>query len=177
MLERLDQIDGVEASSANYTGTMIRISVSTAATREKVAEVVQKDLSAGNRKPARLNGVELKEALRKEEWRAIQQIGQLSAIEFRTLALGRVKAFVEAEKLGEGVADKLLQLAEREWERLAEVNDSKEAKTPPHWKGRYSQFATVFCEQARELLTADQRERLSQAFMSRFEKLPTSEKK
>jgi hypothetical protein len=114
-LERLDKIDGVEASSANHTGTLIRISVKARADGEQVAAAVQKDLTASKGNPTRLVGEELRKTLQDEEWRDITRIGQLSAIEFRKLNLDRVKAFVEKEKLDKDVADKLLKLAETEW--------------------------------------------------------------
>jgi hypothetical protein len=169
VLERLDKIDGVTASSANYTGTLIRISVAAAANREGIADEVRKELSADDREPTRLQGDRLTEALRKEEWRGIGQIGELSAIEFRTLALARVRAFAEGEGLAEGVADKLLRLAEAEWDRLARSAEAKGTAQPPHktdWVGRCSQFALAFFEQAKELLTADQLERLKQRLPS-----------
>jgi hypothetical protein len=174
VLERLDKIDGVEASSANYTGSMIRIVVTAAANRKEVSEEVKKDLSAGNRKLAWLAGDELRAALEKEEWRNVKQIGQLSAIEFRTIALGWVKAFAEAEKLGDGVANELLKLTRTEWDRLAELADSEEGRQPPHrtdWRGRCKQNTTAVCQQADELLSASQRERLELLLTCEFERL------
>lgn len=171
VLERLDKIDGVEASSANHTGTLIRISVKAGASRETVEAAVQKDLTAGKGNPTRLVGEELRKALQDEEWRGIDQIGQLSAIEFRKLNLDRVKAFVEEEKLGKDVADKLLKLAETEWDRLAKAAETKEGSQPPHeadWKGRCEQFGKAVAEQAKELLAAEQLERLRQALTCRF---------
>lgn len=42
VLASLDKIDGVQASSANYTGTMIRVSMTPATNRDKVIEAVRK---------------------------------------------------------------------------------------------------------------------------------------
>ena len=162
MLERLDKIDGVEASAANHTGTLIRISVKPGANREKVAEAIQKDLTAGEGNPTRLAGEELAKAL-KEEWRDITRIGQLSAFEFRKLNLDRVKEFTDEEKLDKGMADKLLKLAETEWDRLAKAAEARDGNLPPHradWSGRCAEFAGVLIEQSKGLLTAEQRDRL-----------------
>jgi hypothetical protein len=62
-LERLDKIDGVKASSANHTGTLIRISVKAEASREKVAEAVQNDLTVDQGNVARLRAEKLMKAL------------------------------------------------------------------------------------------------------------------
>ena len=63
VLASLDKLDGVEASSANYAGTMIRISVTTATDRDKVAEGVRKVLTEEDRKAVRLAGDEIKSAV------------------------------------------------------------------------------------------------------------------
>lgn len=171
MLERLDKIDGVQASSANHTGTLIRISTKVGASREKVAAVVQEDLTGNKGKPTQIVGDGLTKALKEEEWRGIDRISQLSAIEFRKLNLDQVKAFAEEQKLGKDVADKLLKLAETEWDRLAKAADAKEGNLPPHradWSGRCSQFAKAVLERAKGLLSADQLDRLGKALTCRF---------
>jgi hypothetical protein len=170
VLEQLNTIDGVTASSANYAGTLVRVAMTPAADRDKVTEEVRKLLSA----PAWLTGHDLQVALRQEEWREFHQIGQLSAIEFRTLAIGWVKGFVEAEHIGDGAADQLLDLAERVWHRLIELTDRTEEKLPPHqmdWRGRCRRYAAEFGEQAKDLLTVDQRDRIKQLLTGKFEQL------
>jgi hypothetical protein len=149
---------------------MIRVSLIAATDREKVAEAVQKDLAAGNRKAVRLQGDELEKALREENWRVKERVGELSAIEFRTLALDRVKAFARDEKLADEAAGKLLELAVKEWDRLSKTTETKEAPPRPQstdWTGRFSRFAEAVGEGAKELLTVEQRQRLSQALASR----------
>ena len=180
VLDRLDKIDGVEASSANYTGTMLCITVKAGADREKVAEAVQKDLAMDKRTPTRTTGDGLTKALKDEEWRGIDRIGQLSATEFRKLNLDRVKAFTDEEKLNKDVVDKLLKLAEEEWDRMAKAVDTTEGSKPPHkadWKGRCEEFAKVLVEKSKEMLTADQRDRLGKSLTSRFEKLLPPDKR
>ena len=108
----------VEASSSNYTGTMIRVSVTRAMDRAKVAVAVRKALAEN--KPIALAGDELRRALEKEQWRGTARIGELSAIEFRAMALYRIKTFARAEKLDKETADKLTRMAEDQWEHLAE---------------------------------------------------------
>lgn len=134
-------------------------------------EVVQNDLTTDKRNPARLMAEKLTKALQEEKWRGIDRIGQLSAIEFCKLNLDRVKAFAEEEKLSKDVADKLLKLAEQEWDRAVKAAETKEKNTPPHktdWKGRCDQFAKVVVEQAKDLLTAEQLDRLRQSLACRF---------
>ena len=175
MLEQLDKIDGVEASSANHTGTMLSISVTTGADREKVAEVVRQRLAADNRQPVRLKDDELKAALDKERWRTKEQIGELTAIEFRKLTRDRVKDFSQSEKIADDNAGRLLKNAEAQWDRLAQQAEVKEPKQLPHkidWKRRCLEFATAFTEEAKGLLTPDQRQRFMQFVELCFSRLP-----
>jgi hypothetical protein len=179
VLEQLDKIDGVAASSGNHTGTMLRVSVKAGADREKVAEAVQKRLAGDNRKPVRLKGNELKGALGKERWRTKEQIGELTAIEFRKLALDRVKDFIQGEKIADETAGTLLKIAEAQWDRLAQQAEVKEPKQLPHkidWKRRCRVFATAFAEEAKGLLTADRQQRFRQLMEFCFSKLPDPRK-
>ena len=180
MLERLDKIDGVEASAANHNGTMIRITVKAWADKEKVAEAVQKDLAAGKGNPARVTGDGLAKALKDEEWRDITRIGQLSATEFRKLNLDLVRAFAEAEKSDKDMADTLLKLAETEWDRLVKAADAKDGVQPPHrtdWPGRCREFAKVLVEKSKGLLTEDQHDRLGKSLTNLSGQLPPAETK
>src|SRR5258708_5482210 len=102
-------MDGVRGSAANYAGTMIRVSVKVDADRETVAEEVKKVLSSGNKKPTRLDGEEFTKALTGETWRDLGRVGELSAIEFRKLALDRVQQFAEKEKLGPDLSKQLVK--------------------------------------------------------------------
>ena len=91
------------------------------------------------------------------------RVGELSAIEFRKLALDRVQQFAEKEKLGLDLSKQLVKLAEREWDRLGKDAD---AKLPPHradWSGRCKKFAEVFIEKAKGMLTGPQHDRLKAA--------------
>jgi hypothetical protein len=179
VLERLDKIEGVEASAANHTGTMIRITVKAGADREQVAGAVQKDLAADKRNPTRIASDGLTKALKEEEWRDVTWIGQLSAFEFRKLNLDRVKEFANEEKLDKAVAAKLQKLAETEWDRLAKDADTREDNPPPHkadWKGRCGEFVKVVTEQSKGLLTAEQRDRLREGLKNCVRLPPTAEK-
>ena len=180
LLERLDKIEGVETSSANGTGTMIRIVLKSGADREKAVKAVRKDLTTDKRDPTRIADDVLPKALKSEEWRGIDRIGQLTAAEFRKLNIDRVKVFADEEKLDKDVADKLVKSAENEWDRLVLSADGKDGNRPPHrtdWTGRCDQFAGMVVEQVKELLAAEQLDRLRQALACRFKGLPTSGEK
>jgi hypothetical protein len=167
VLARLDKIEGVEKNSANRTGTMLRVSVVLLADRDKVADAVRQMLAKDNRNPVLLAGDEFKEALVKEEWGSP---GDLSAIEFRTFALHRIKTFAEAEKLDKEASSKLVKIAEQQWERMAKGGDCcGKVKQPGDWVAQFKQFAASVPDQAKELLTADQTERLRQVLTKRFE--------
>jgi hypothetical protein len=161
VLASLDKIDGVQASSTNYTGTMIRVAVTTATDRAKVAEEVRKVLAAN--KPVALAGDDLKRALEKEQWRETRQVGELSAIEFRTMALYRIKTFAQAEKLDKETTDKLTTMAEDQWQRLAQEAKKEKATQPEDWGNRGKKSIPVFLARAKEVLTDDQVERFKKA--------------
>lgn len=168
VLARLNKIEGVEKSFANRTGTMLRICVAPSAERDKVVTEVREDLTEDNRKPVSLMGDEFKEALVKEKW---SSPGDLSAIEFRTLALHRVKNFTESEKLDKETADKLMNLAEQQWDCIAKGADCCEkVQQPSDWLTQFNRFATAMPDQAKELLTAGQVERLREVLTKRFSK-------
>jgi hypothetical protein len=167
VLASLDKIDGVEASSADYTGTLIRICVTTATDRDKVADGVRKVLTEEGRKAVRLAGDELKRALDREEWRGAGRIGELSAIEFHTLALHRVKTFAKAEKLDKKTADKLAEIAEQHWERVSEEAKAVGATRPEDWGKRIRASLPAFLERAKGVLTAEQLERFEQTLTGR----------
>jgi hypothetical protein len=167
VLARLNKIGGVEKSFSNRTGTMVRISVGPSADRDKVAAAVSEDLTKDSRKPVLLAGDDLKQALVKEEW---SSPGDLSAIEFRTFALHRVKTFADAEKLDKEASSKLVKIAEQQWERMAKGGDCcGKLKQPGDWLAQFKQFATSVPDQAKELLTAEQVERLRQVLTKRLE--------
>src|SRR5262249_34527386 len=161
VLASLDKIDGVEASSANYTGTMIRISVKTGTDRKKVAEAVRKALSERSGKPIAVVGDKLKQALEREQWREAGRIGELSAIEFHTLVLHRVKNFGKAEKLDAEATDKLVKIAEQQWERI-----TKEAKKDGATQPEARMSLPISLERVKEVLTAEQVERFKQSLTS-----------
>jgi hypothetical protein len=168
VLARLNKIEGVEKSFANRTGTMLRICVAPLADRDKVVTAVRADLTEDNRKPVSLAGDEFKEALVKEKWGSP---GDLSAIEFRTLALRRLKTFAESEKLDKETADKLVKLADKQWEGIAKGTDCcAKVQQPSDWLAQFNQFAIAMPDQAKELLTADQVERLREVLTKRFSK-------
>jgi hypothetical protein len=162
LLASLDKLHGIEASSANYTGTLVRVSVTKATDRDKVAEAVRKVLTEENHKAVLLAGDELKRALDREEWRGAARIGELSAIEFHTLALHRFKTFAKAEKLDKKTTDKLVLLVERQWERLSQEANTEGATRPEDWGKRIRASLPVFLEGAKDVLSDEQVERLKQ---------------
>jgi hypothetical protein len=188
VLARLSKIEGVEKSFTNRTGTLLRISVAPSADRDKVAAAVREDLAKDNRKPVLLMGDDFKQALAKEKWGSP---GELSAIEFRTLALHRVETFAQTEKLDKDTTNKLLKLAARQWDRLAQGEDCykqpaqgedccKQQQQPADWLTRFNSFAAALAEPAKELLSAEQAKRLQEALSKRpgkgeFKDLPVAE--
>jgi len=164
VLSLLDKIDGVEASSTNYTGTMIRVSVTHAKDRTKVAEEVRKAL-AGN-KPIPLVGDELKTALRKEQWRETARVGELSIIEFRTMAHYRIKTFAQAEKLNKETTDKLTKILEDHLERFTQEAKKQKVTRPEDLVNRGKKSIPAFFGRAKEVLSDEQIERFKKTLMT-----------
>jgi hypothetical protein len=166
VLALLDKIPGIERTFANHTGSMVRVSVAASANPEKIAEKVLKVLSDQKHKPVRLAGAEFTEALDKQEWRESDRVGELSAIEFRTLGLRQVKAFAIKERLDKETTDKLVKIAEEEWDKLVKENVPEDPKQPGKidWKVRCHQFVIEVTGRAKALLTPDQTERLKESF-------------
>jgi hypothetical protein len=83
VLARLDQIEGVESSSANESTTLIRLSLRPGVDSRKVAEKVQRVLSQqiGDRVAVQLSGRATTAALQREEWRDKTRIVELAAAE------------------------------------------------------------------------------------------------
>jgi hypothetical protein len=162
VLERLDAIDGVETSFANYTGTMIRISVKTGSDRDRIAERVRKALTENDSKPVALGVDEFKRALEQEQWRDLGRIGELSAIEFHTLALHRVKSFAKAEKLEKDATGKLIKITEAYWERTMKEAKKDGAIQPKDLGNRLKKSLPAFLERLKEVLTTEQVERFKQ---------------
>jgi hypothetical protein len=159
VLARLDKIKGVEKTQANRAGTLVRISVAASADADKVAAAAAEVLTGEKRKAVRLKGADLERALSKETWYGPDE---LSAIEFRTLALRSIQRFAEAEELNKETTDKLSKIAEEEWDRLAKAAAAAEKRpgSGTDWSARCAAFATAFLGRARDVLSAGQLERL-----------------
>ncbi len=81
---------------------------------------------------------------------------------------------METEHVGDGAADQVIKLAAQAWDRLIELADRTQEKRPPHqmdWRGRCRRYAAEFSQQAKDLLTVDQRDRIKQLLKGRFEHL------
>lgn len=177
VLARLDKIEGVEASAANHTGTMLRFTLMTGIDREQATAIVQTALQADDRQPVRVEGENLLKALNGETWREKQRIRELSAIEFRKLAMQRIETFAENDNLTEEATAKLVTVAGEEWDRLAETVEAREATKSPRttdWKSVATSFSAALCERAREFLEPGQLDRLQKMLAERIERLPAA---
>jgi hypothetical protein len=101
VLARLEQIDGVECSFADESGTLIRLSLRPGADPGKVAGAVRRVLSeqAGDYVPVPLDGGAAAAALQREEWRDKSQVAEFAATERGTSAR-RAPAVLAALLLG-----------------------------------------------------------------------------
>jgi hypothetical protein len=160
VLAQLDKILGVERTYANHTGDMVRVAVASAADPETVAEAVAKILTQEKRNPIRVRDAEFKQALDQEQWRAAERVGELSLIEYRTLAVRLVRQFAQSEKLDKVTSEKLVKIAEEEWDRLAKGDGSKDHGSVD-WRARCAACAAAVVERAKSVLTAEQVERLT----------------
>lgn len=116
MLARLDQVEGVERSLTNYTGTLIRLSLRSGADPRKIAEAVTRVLNDATEggSATRLTPEEATAALQAEEWRDSTRVGELSWIEWRTLGLRGALALAGIlGAVGLGMAWRRRQVARR----------------------------------------------------------------
>ena len=163
MLAQLDKIPGVEHSYVNVTGDMVRISVAAAADRDQIAKQVLKVLADGARSPVRLTGADLAQALKQEEWRRSDRVGELSLIEYRTLGLRRVRTFAQTEKLSKETTEKLLRIAEEEWGSARKQRGAPQDPREVDWPGRFRQEIKAVVDRAKSVLTSEQVDRLRES--------------
>lgn len=123
-------------------------------------------LSDDQRDPGPVTDAALNQAIEKEKWRAKERIDELSAIEFRTLGLRRVRTFAEKENLHQEITAKLVVIVEEEWDRLTKeiASDKQKASGKTDWAARCGRCAAAVVERAKSLLSAEQVERLRQTF-------------
>jgi hypothetical protein len=165
VLSGLDKLDGVAGSSANYTGTLVRVTLAPGADRAKVEAAARKALAEDAGEAVPLTGGDLRRALDQEHWRGASRIGELSAVEFKAMALYRIRKFVAAEKLDQVTANKLVAIAEGQWQRVTkEAAAAGKSPTPMEWGRRCKQAMPAVLADAKGVLTAEQTERLKEAF-------------
>ena len=121
-----------------------------------VARRVKEAFAKEDRQSVRVRGDELGKMVAAEEWRDASRVDELSAIEFRTLAARRLKAFAEKEMLEEEITGKLLTLADNLWDELA----AADGRRPTNWPNRRARFIREFMERAKSVLTPTQMEHL-----------------
>jgi hypothetical protein len=167
VLGRLDKLEGVAGSAANYTGTLVRVTVAPGADRVKVEEVARKALAEDAGEAVPLTGKEASQALEHEHWRGANRVAELSSIEFHSVALYRLRTFAKAEKLDQATTDKLTARAERQWEQIAKEGAAAKANTPTDWGRRCKQGIGAFVEQSKDLLSPEQMTRLKEALATR----------
>jgi len=88
VLARLDQIDGVESSYANESGTLIRLALRPNANLTRVTGAVRRVLSeqVEDRVTMQLSGQVAAVALQRQEWRDKTKVAELAATEMGTSA-------------------------------------------------------------------------------------------
>ena len=82
VLAQLDKIEGVNRSYVNYSGTLIRLTLKPTANQDEVLKSASKILNDDESlSPARVVNVEA------EEWRDVDHVKELTAIEWRTVKI------------------------------------------------------------------------------------------
>jgi hypothetical protein len=121
VLARLDRLDGVERSFVNHTGTLLRLSLRPDGDADRVAEEAGRVLTdeADGVSATRLDVAVAGPALRDEEWRDRERVGELSVIEARTLIVRGLVAL--------GLVAALLSLGVAWWRRRARSRSSSRA--------------------------------------------------
>ncbi len=155
MLEQLDKVQGVDSSMANHSGSLVRIRIDDVANPDEVAAELEQILQEQKRKPKQLSGEDLARAIRDEQWRSKETVGQLSEIEFRTIFTRQVEEFAASPGLNDETKTKLINMSSQV---LAEM---PEPTQDTNWAEYCKDLATRMGEKAKDLLNAEQLEALA----------------
>lgn len=163
MLVQLDKLEGVKDSSTNTTGTLVRIEVAESADSLAVVADLESLFEDQGRKATRLLGDDLATALKDEEWRDANRVGELSEIEFRTVFSRRVKRFTETASLEQDIADKLVKLSNE----VLEETPASAASTD--WSDFCNGLATTMLDKAADVLSEEQIGELKQVLQANIQ--------
>ncbi len=142
------------------------------ADRDQVLGRIRKSLADSDKKPLVLTGLELKAAFEREQWRDTGRIAELSAIEFRTIILHRIKFFAKAEKLEPDTLKKLLAIADEQWDRLAKDAQKDKVSEPEEWLERCKNSFPAFIGRVKDVLPAAQLERFTKTLAEECDDKP-----
>jgi hypothetical protein len=161
VLEQLEKVEGVQAAMANHSGSLVRISLVDGASSRDVSMALGKILIDQKRKPKPLSGDELAKAIRDEQWRSAENIGELSEIEFRTVFAQRVKEYAEANGFDETTKTKLIGISRQVLDETAPSNKETD------WVDFRNGLATRMLEKAKDILSDEQLGELAKKLKSR----------
>lgn len=161
MLAQLEKVEGVESAMANHSGSLIRASLKDSADSVFVASELDAILKEQNRKPKQLAGDEAANAIKSEQWRASDKVGELSEIEFRTVFERRVKLFAEAGDFDEKTVASLLQFSKEV------LQETPASNSETNWGEFCSGLASRMMEKAKEVLSEEQLEELAKKLKAR----------
>src|SRR5262249_19843546 len=74
-----------------------------------------------------------------------------------------IRAFAKAEKLDQEATDKLVKIAERQWDRVLKAAKDEKATQPNDVVARCRKSLPQFLEQTKEVLSEEQVERFKKA--------------
>ena len=165
-LVRIEKMKGVSRAYSNWTGTRLRISVAPTADRETVASEVINSLAQQEHAPTRMQGKELVQVMKDDQWYSVDGIRDLSLFEFRTYTKHRLTLFSQSEGLDKAKADKLLEVADELWDEVAKSKDGPPIDQEGYaafWHDHIGRIKAALLERAADTLTADQLARLAKA--------------
>ena len=161
MLEQLEKVNGVDAAMANHSGSLVRVSLKDNANPQVVASELTSIFKRQNRKPIQFFNDELALAIRDEQWRTANRIGELSEIEFRTVFAKRVKEYADTGGFDEETKNKLIAFSEQVLGETAASNQDTD------WREFCEGLFSRMLEKAKALLTDAQLDALAKKFKSR----------
>lgn len=173
VFERLDQLEGVQSVSTNWTGTELRVIAKSANELEQAATAVFTELKSAGHEPIKLSDEEFTKALNQRWWDAAD-VSELSAHEFETLMNSFLEMYAQREDLDEELTRKLLKINKERWNiwRDNKLKDDNAGESyAAQWSERLALIGEDVLAESARLLKPEQATDLREIFIQAWQTL------